>query len=450
MPADQSQSEQPPITATTTITAVTTFASESVPPSEQPPSQPKWGDLLESIPPARQDELRALYEQQVEWAKQGQPDPVHSPFSEATRGDDPHPLNGAEVFFLVADALARQESITPREAAARLRAIKRDYPDTWVELHFRLHLEGAELHHANLAGAELHHANLAGANLWRARLEGANLIAAHLEGAYLGAVHLEGADITRAHLEGANLRGVTFSTATDLEGAVVFDNDKILGMPGVTDVRWHDVILAVVNWPERPILGDERVARELEKQGLNVPKEASRGERQKAEADRDAAILEAWRAATRAYRQLASVMRDQGMNDEADRFAYKGQVCQRALYRVQRQRVRRTFSHFLDVLAGYGFHPGRSLVWYLVVIFGFAFAYFHLGPSENVPFSPLGSVVFSVTSFHGRGFFPGGSPGHSLTLDDPVTVLAAGEAIIGLLIEISFIATFTQRFFSGK
>ncbi|HKV83509.1 MAG TPA: hypothetical protein VJN88_03065, partial [Ktedonobacterales bacterium] len=69
---------------------------------------------------------------------------------------------------------------------------------------------------------------------------------------------------------------------------------------------------------------------------------------------------------------------------------------------------------------------------------------------EHMPFSHLGAVVFSVTSFHGRGFFPGGRPGHSLTLDDPVTVLAAAEAIIGLLIEISFIATFTQRFFGSK
>ncbi len=53
--------------------------------------------------------------------------------------------------------------------------------------------------------------------------------------------------------------------------------------------------------------------------------------------------------------------------------------------------------------------------------------------------------MFSVTSFHGRGFFPGGLP-----LDDPVTVLAALEAVIGLLIEISFIATFTQRFFNSR
>jgi len=33
-------------------------------------------------------------------------------------------------------------------------------------------------------------------------------------------------------------------------------------------------------------------------------------------------------------------------------------------------------------------------------------------------------------------------------LNNPLTVIAAGEAIIGLLIEITFIATFTQRFFA--
>jgi hypothetical protein len=46
---------------------------------------------------------------------------------------------------------------------------------------------------------------------------------------------------------------------------------------------------------------------------------------------------------------------------------------------------------------------------------------------------------------HGRGFF---QPVQSL--GDPVAILAAGEAVIGLLIEISFIATFTQRFFGSR
>ena len=54
------------------------------------------------------------------------------------------------------------------------------------------------------------------------------------------------------------------------------------------------------------------------------------------------------------------------------------------------------------------------------------------------------AVILSVSSFHGRGFF---QPVQSL--GDPVAMLAALEAVFGLFIEVSFIATFTQRFF-GK
>jgi len=49
-----------------------------------------------------------------------------------------------------------------------------------------------------------------------------------------------------------------------------------------------------------------------------------------------------------------------------------------------------------------------------------------------------------MTSFHGLGFFPRG-----IGLVDPLTVFAALEAFMGLLIEVSFIATVTQRLF-GK
>jgi hypothetical protein len=71
---------------------------------------------------------------------------------------------------------------------------------------------------------------------------------------------------------------------------------------------------------------------------------------------------------------------------------------------------------------------------------GFALAYFAFGH-----ISPLEAFVFSLTSFHGRGFFHG----NNIPLSDPRVVLAAFEAVVGLLIEISFIATFTQGFF-GK
>jgi hypothetical protein len=100
---------------------------------------------------------------------------------------------------------------------------------------------------------------------------------------------------------------------------------------------------------------------------------------------------------------------------------------------------RYTFLLFLDMLAGFGYKPWRSVGWYLAVILGFAVAYY----SFHLPWNE--ALVFSVASFHGRGFFPS----NSISLSDPMVVLAAIEAIVGLVIEISFIATFTQRFF-GK
>jgi hypothetical protein len=66
-------------------------------------------------------------------------------------------------------------------------------------------------------------------------------------------------------------------------------------------------------------------------------------------------------------------------------------------------------------------------------------------PSALAPLPWYEALILSVSSFHVRGFFPGG-----LALDDLLTLLAAAEAVIGLFIEITCIATFTQRFFGGR
>lgn len=160
---------------------------------------------------------------------------------------------------------------------------------------------------------------------------------------------------------------------------------------------------------------------------------------------RSSARLDAWAAAARANRQVSTALRGQGMSDEADHFAYRAQVCQRRLFHFQGKMGRALFSRFLNLLAGYGYKPERTLIAYLVVVSSFALGYWLLGPISGHPFAPDGALVFSVTSFHGRGFFPGG-----LDLENWITRLAALEAVIGLIIEISFIATFTQRFFGTK
>ncbi len=142
------------------------------------------------------------------------------------------------------------------------------------------------------------------------------------------------------------------------------------------------------------------------------------------------------------------VLRAQGLNEAADRFAYRAQVLRRRVLRHSGTRAYGSylFSWLLDVLAGYGYKPGRTLVAYLAPVLGFAIIYYALGHvAGNQPsMSPLYAFIISIISFHGRGFFPAG---FLPTL--PMSVCAACEAILGLTIEISFIATFTQRYF-GK
>jgi hypothetical protein len=77
------------------------------------------------------------------------------------------------------------------------------------------------------------------------------------------------------------------------------------------------------------------------------------------------------------------------------------------------------------------------------VILAFAAGYFALGGANGHTLSWNEAIVISMTAFHGRGFFQTAfQPG------DFQAAVAAIEALLGLLIEIVLIATFTQRFFA--
>ncbi|GAC1391945.1 MAG: hypothetical protein NVS4B11_33480 [Ktedonobacteraceae bacterium] len=301
-----------------------------------------------------------------------------------------------------------------------------------------VHLEGAILSEAHLERAELYMAHLERADFFKARLAGASLRKAHLEGASLRLAYLAAMDEQETQgekglatsstltLPPADLRAVFFDSVTDLRNAHL-GNEKY-GFVRLSDVHWGDVNLAIVDWSLVKILGDEGRARALADEK---------------KVDREN-LVESYREAVRANRQLAVALQGQGLNEEATHFLYRAQVLQREVVRLQGRTGAYIFSAFLDLLAGYGYKPIRSLMAYLLVVACFAMMYFILGRIVGPHLSPVGSLVFSVTSFHGRGFFPGG-----IVLDDPITILAAMEAIIGLAIEISFIATFTQRFFGN-
>jgi uncharacterized protein YjbI with pentapeptide repeats len=288
-------------------------------------------------------------------------------------------------------------------------------------------LEEANFIRAQLKGVDLVGAQLKGADLREAQLEEANFIGAQLKGADLGGAQLDGAYLREAQLEGVNLSGAQLKGA-DLRNVILGDKQRI--GPRLADLQWGDTNLAAVDWSQVAALGDEHQARQ---------KKTPDGKKKE-----QAARLSEYQAAVRANRQLAVALQAQGLSEEAARFAYRAQRLQRIVLRRQRKLVVYLFSGVLDLLAGYGYRPGRSVIAYLVIIVGFMglyllnahFAAPHLRWDE--------ALVLSVSSFHGRGFFS-----QEISLGDTYARLAAAEAVVGLLIEISFIATFTQRFF-GK
>ncbi len=271
------------------------------------------------------------------------------------------------------------------------------------------------------AAIHLEGANLAGTDLTRSKLR-----YGHIEGADLSTANLEGSVLRHAYVRGAQFRLAFFSSSTRLDEILLGDNK---GYASFIDVNWNGVNLTAIQWSDMKMTSSEQKARQRRTTEGKKKNQATR-------------IYE-YGEALRENRQVATILQSQGLNEDASRFAYRAQRCQRIVLRYQKKFGQYLFSSFLDLLAGYGHRPGRSVLWYLAVIFGFALAYFGIG---HLPFFP-DAFVFSLTSFHGRGFFPG--LGSENTLHDPLVIVAAFEAVVGLLIEISFIATFTERFF-GK
>lgn len=302
-----------------------------------------------------------------------------------------------------------------------------------------VHMEKAVLRGAHLEGAKLRKAYMQEADLFEAHLENATLIRAHLEGASLRRAFMQEADLFRAHLEdaylneanlaGADLRSTFFDTGSTLRGVTVYDSRH--GFISIADTRWAGVNLALLEWPDAKwgrslVLGDESRAREIR------PRDRAR-------------LIQGYESAVRANRQFAYVLRSQGLGEEADHFAYRARVLQRIVWWHKRRWLKCALSWFLFVLAGYGYRPLRTLFAYLCVITGFAIGYYQVTHSLHAQPYPLRwyeAIILSISSFHGRGFFQ-----PLQNLGDPVAVLGSLEAVFGLLIEASFIATFTQRFF---
>jgi hypothetical protein len=146
----------------------------------------------------------------------------------------------------------------------------------------------------------------------------------------------------------------------------------------------------------------------------------------------------------RSYRALAIELRSQGLLIPASGYRLREQRMERRALGLERNYVAWLGSALLDLVSGYGERPARTFLAYLVTVLTFAGLYFGVTHTLETGLSHLSwdeALVLSLTSFHGRGFFPG-----FLSLGDWVARLGAIEAVIGLFIELILIATFSRRF----
>jgi hypothetical protein len=277
-----------------------------------------------------------------------------------------------------------------------------------------------------LQDANLFAAQLQKAFLWKAQLQKAYLREAQLQEAFLFGAQLQGADLSSAQLQGADLQRADLEDA-QLDEATL--SDQTYGAARLADISWGEVNLAVIDWGHMTRLGDEQVAQQEKDRYGNTKNKQNR--------------VNQYKEAVRANRQLAVVLRDQGLNEEADRFAYRAQLLQRKVFWHEHEFGHWLFSMLLAVLSGYGYRIWRILAAYLLTVSVFALAYFVLG-MHFPPHLPLHQAFLeSITALHGRVFFEEFNP------NTPQIWLTALEAIAGLIIEGVFIAMLIQRFF-GK
>jgi uncharacterized protein YjbI with pentapeptide repeats len=316
------------------------------------------------------------------------------------------------------------------------------------------HFEATNLSGAHLEGAYLRSAHFEGAGLSEAHLQGAQFIETHLEGSWLIDAHLEAASLQGAHCEGrlvpaeqvdqvrrwepkftgrltpAKMSGAFFDSATVLKDVTLGTAEY--GGVWLADVRWGDANLSVVPWSQVTVVGEEHEARQpLTVEG--IPKTAANR-------------LEEYQAAVRTNRQLATALRGQGLNEQADHFAYRAFALERKVLRKQKQSGKWLFSWMLAILSGYGYRLRRILVAYVLILLVFTMLYWLLGVHSSPQASGLrvlwDSFLVSLSAIHGRTTF------EQLGAWSPAAWVAAIESVVGIVIEGVFIAMLVQRFFS--
>lgn len=273
-----------------------------------------------------------------------------------------------------------------------------------------------------LQGTYMKGTHLEGASLRSAHLENAYLREAHLEKAYLRYTHFEGASLKYAYLAGANLGGAFFDGASQLDG--IHLTNKQGEPPLLGGVHWGDADLTNIDWSQIKIIDDEIKARDSRSRHTGELK------------NKDKRLIH-YHNAVRAYRQLATVLRSQGLNEEAARFTYQGQIIQREVLRREKNWLAWLYSWILDLVAGYGYKPLRFFIAAITILVFFGIIYFILGLLNPTHLTILNAFVTSVQYFL--------TPDFKNLFANVRGTFGAIEGLFGIFIAAILIAIVTNR-----
>jgi hypothetical protein len=275
-------------------------------------------------------------------------------------------------------------------------------------------LSGLPLGRLQARATHLQGADLRNAHLNEADLREASFLEACLQGTNLRQARLEGADLSNANVAGADLTQAVMDSTTRLTCTKFAEKGRL---PYFAGLQWGGAPLADADLSTLTEEGIGDVQREPDK-------------------------------AQRAYGDLAGLLFNQKRLDPALRFTRFRLKLERKELIKSGHLIRYLSNWFFEEqmlgLVAYGYKPWRIIGWYLGAVGGFTALYYALGQQVGPTLSPLAALVMSITSSFGRGFFPGPS---QISLDHPMAVAAAGEAIVGLVIDGVFIALLTHRLF---
>jgi uncharacterized protein YjbI with pentapeptide repeats len=300
--------------------------------------------------------------------------------------------------------------------------------------------EGME--RANFREADFRFANLSGACFDYMDLSRARLLRANLCGSTFRQTKLGGSGLFEADLSGANLRGCYLDEQTNLND-IRISSQTMLG-----EIHWNGASILRVPWNTLQQHGFLRLGDE-DRIPQPVTQRDDEGAIIKHRPKTRAESVQAIRDAARAYASVSQELYNQNLRGIAAQFRLREhRLERRALFKARKpgSLLAGMGSWLLDLVSGYGELPSRTFVAYVLVVLFFSLLDYLVtntirGSTTIVHLSWDESLVLSLTSFHGRGFFPG-----YLQLNDWVARIGAVEAVIGLFIELILIATFSRRF----